>query len=115
LSKTIDELMSVAPRTRIQTEVKLRPEQANEPFVGVTENISMTGMLIAGTALIPRGDSFDFQLKLKEKLPEIRGTARVVRHTDEKKEFVNGFGASFEKLEGAGNEVLASFMLLGVA
>ncbi|MCP4902290.1 MAG: hypothetical protein GY906_35435 [bacterium] len=115
LASTINDLMAVSPRAPVRTPVQLYGNDGVQQNQAVLENISMSGMLVTETELYPEGTSFGFQVALRESLPEIQGTARVVRHTRPEKEEVSGFGATFEALEGAGNEILASFMLFAVA
>ncbi len=115
LTPTIDELMAVAPRAAVQSPVQLFSGDGSRQCHANLENISMTGMLVAAAKPYPEGMAFGFQLTLRDTLPEIFGTARVVRHARPDKEGTAGFAAVFETLEGIGSEVLASFMLFAVA
>ena len=115
LAPIINELMAVAPRATVQAPVQLFSNDGSQEGQANLENVSMSGMLVTEAKPFPEGTRFAFQFALRETLPDICGTARVVRHTKPEKETASGFGATFELLEGSGNEVLASYMLFAVA
>jgi hypothetical protein len=60
-----------------------------------TENLSMSGMLVSCSNLLPVGSPLEFVLTIPGEEQPIRGRAKVARVTDPKREKVLGIGASF--------------------
>ena len=68
------------------------------------ENISEGGMLLRTKDVRPVGDSFFFQLRLKDGGTLIEGQARVVRHEPD------GMGVEFESLLEPSKSIVAALV-----
>jgi uncharacterized protein (TIGR02266 family) len=75
----------------IEHDAQLRTAHCN------TENLSMSGMLVSCSHLLPVGSPLEFALTIPGEEQPIRGKAKVARVTDPKRERVLGIGASFEE------------------
>lgn len=105
-------LLNVAPRRAIRLLVRLdaRLEGGKSLFVCQTENISATGMLISTDRRLPPGTEAKFELDLPNESVPVKGSARVVRETDPKREKVLGLGLHFASFRGDGERRLDDFL-----
>lgn len=92
-------LLQVAPRfaPRITARVRVRIDD-EESFQGWVVNLSVTGMLVTDSPMMPVGSNcvFDFTLPTGE---SIRGTGMVARHAAPRREKVTGFAIRFVDFE----------------
>lgn len=112
LLDAIADLLAVAPRRFLRSVIQL------DIWVGfgvkriltVTENVSLSGMLIRGGREFPVGTKLHFELLLPHQTPPIRGDILVVRHTDRLRESVEGFGGRVLSFVGDGDTRLRGFL-----
>lgn len=102
-------LLQVAPRfaPRISARVRVRIED-EESFRGWVVNLSVSGMLVTDSPMMPVGAGcvFDFTLPNGE---TIRGTGVVARHAAPRREKVTGFAIRFVDFEDGCRESLESW------
>lgn len=102
-------LLQVAPRfsPRINAKVRVRLDD-DENFRGQVVNLSMTGMLVTESPMMPVGQrcSFDFLLPDGK---AVRGFGVVARHAAPRREKVTGFAIRFVDFEEGCRESLESW------
>lgn len=88
LHLVLAEVINVAPRIDLQTEVRLGPPApfhanfpafAARPVVARTVNLSSSGMLVSTTRRDPPGSVIPFELDVPEERDPVRGWAEVIR------------------------------------
>lgn len=112
LLDAIADLLAVKPRRFLRSVIQL------DIWVGfgvkriltVTENISLSGMLIRGGREFPPGTKLHFELLLPHQTPAIRGDLVVIRQADRLREGVEGFGARVLDFVGDGETRLRAFL-----
>lgn len=112
LLDAIADLLAVKPRRFLRSVIQL------DIWVGfgvkrvltVTENVSVSGMLIRGGQEFPVGTKLHFELLLPHQAPAVRGDLLVVRHSDRLREGVEGFGARILDFVGDGEARLRAFL-----
>lgn len=112
LLDAIADLLAVKPRRFLRSVIQL------DIWVGfgvkrtltVTENVSISGMLIRGGKEFAIGTRLHFELLLPHQTPAIRGDLVVVRHSDRLREGVEGFGARVLDFVGDGEARLRAFL-----
>ncbi|HPS77892.1 MAG TPA: hypothetical protein PLS53_07045 [Thermoanaerobaculaceae bacterium] len=112
LLDAIADLLAVAPRRFLRSVIQL------DIWVGfgvkriltVTENVSLSGMLVRGGREFGLGTKLHFELLLPHQTPPIRGDILVVRHTDRLREGVEGFGGRVLSFVGDGDGRLRAFL-----
>jgi hypothetical protein len=94
-------LLDVARRFKLKAPIELDSKAGEEPVKAYcfTENLSMSGMLLNCTRQLPVGAPFEFALSVPGEQEPIRGSARVARCTDPRREKVVGMGAAFLDFE----------------
>jgi hypothetical protein len=109
LEKAVAAVLDVAPRIDMRGAVRVRLGQLEEEARLLRlENVSTSGMLLAGREALPVGSLFGFELQLPDQPIPILGQARVVRHTQAPRSGEQGIGASFVTVGGEGVERLRS-------
>jgi hypothetical protein len=108
----IADLLTVAPRRFLRSVVQLDVWVGfgMKRILSVTENVSVTGMLIRGGREFEVGKRLFFELLLPTHESSIRGDLSVVRHTDRLREGVDGFGGKVLTFVGDGEDRLRSFL-----
>lgn len=112
LLDAIADLLAVKPRRFLRSVIQL------DIWVGfgvkriltVTENVSVSGMLVRGGREFPPGTRLHFELLLPHQTPAIRGDLVVVRQSDRVREGVEGFGARVLDFVGDGETRLRAFL-----
>lgn len=112
LLDAIADLLAVKPRRFLRSVIQL------DIWVGfgvkriltVTENVSLSGMLVRGGREFPPGTRLHFELLLPHQTPAIRGDLVVVRQSDRVREGVEGFGARVLDFVGDGETRLRAFL-----
>jgi len=112
LLDAIADLLAVKPRRFLRSVIQL------DIWVGfgvkriltVTENVSITGMLVRGGREFAPGTRLHFELLLPHQTPAIRGDLVVVRQSDRVREGVEGFGARVLAFIGDGEARLRAFL-----
>jgi hypothetical protein len=89
-----------APRYAIELEVELRSRDTDFAFVGITENLSESGLLVRTWRTEPKGTLFDLTF------PTFRGAAEVVWTRESDEQEGAGLGMRFVSLSSTGNEEL---------
>jgi len=109
--QTINELLSVAPRLKIDVPVQiaLPDDLARDIVIFRTVDISQTGALLSGFRSVPEGTTFTFSLGLPGEEP-ISGSAVVVRKTDSCFNGIFGVGVRYLSLEESKQEILRAFI-----
>jgi len=109
--KTIDELLSVAPRLKIDVPVQiaLPDEIARDIVMFRTVDISQTGALLTGFRSVPEGTTLTFSLGLPGEEP-ISGSAVVVRKADSCFNGIFGVGVRYLSLEESKKKILKTFI-----
>lgn len=109
ISEVVSLLLDIAPRKEIRVLVRIEVDLAEGESLELcqSENISESGILLSCSRRYPIGSRFDFEFGLEGDIQPIRGTAEVVRHTDSRREGVEGFGARFLSITGNGEKRLA--------
>ncbi|HPC82014.1 MAG TPA: hypothetical protein P5234_02210 [Thermoanaerobaculaceae bacterium] len=112
LLDAIADLLAVKPRRFLRSVIQL------DIWVGfgvkriltVTENVSITGMLVRGGSDFAVGTRLQFELLLPHQAASVRGDLAVVRHTDRVREGVEGFGARILGFVGDDEARLRAFL-----
>lgn len=101
-------LLDVARRVRVRAPVELTSAGPGMPVSArcLTEDLSVSGMLVSCPAPAPAGVTVDFELSIPGETALIRGRARVARQTDPVRERVLGVGATFLSFSGTDQERL---------
>jgi hypothetical protein len=112
LLTAVADLVGVAPRrlVRAVVELELWMRRERQHLLTLTENVSVSGMLVRGGRELPVGAKVSFELMLPGALGPIAGEAEVVRHTQVGVERVDGIGVAFVSFSGAGEQRLAEFL-----
>jgi hypothetical protein len=110
----IADLLGVAPRHSLRAAVQLELWLRNEGrrLLTVTENLSATGMLVRGGTEFPVGSLLGFELLVPGQQP-VAGSVVVARHTDRRRERVEGFGGRIISFSGDGQERLRALLAAG--
>jgi hypothetical protein len=97
LRETLVPLLDVAHRFRLRTPIELSAVVDAHPTKAYchTENLSISGMLVSCSQPLPVGSPVDFSLQVPGENSPIRGTAKVVRLTNPRRENILGMGAAF--------------------
>ncbi len=99
-------LVEVAHRVPLRWQGHLElPSKAELPFL--TENVSLTGMLVRSDYPYRVGMQFTFELAVPSGSGPVRGVAEVVRATLAGRDRCAGVGVRFLSFEGEGRERLA--------
>ena len=102
---------------RLRAELPVRVTAATATASGTriwtTRDISPSGMLLASDELLPVGLVLPIAIELPEGEQMVHGRAEVVRHTDPRREGIQGTGMEFLELFGDGPERLESFVRAG--
>ncbi len=108
----IADLLTVAPRRFLRSVVQLDVwvGYGMKRLLSVTENVSVSGMLVRGGREFELGKRLFFELLLPAQERSIRGDLTVVRHTDRLREGVDGFGGRVLGYVGDGEERLRGFL-----
>lgn len=114
LLHAVAELLAVPPRktARAIVQLELWVRHGSTRLLSITENISLTGMLVRGGRELPIGSRLRFELTLPG-IPPVQGEVEVVRHTDATAEYLDGAGLRFESFQGDGLQRLRSFLERG--
>lgn len=101
LPRALKEITQVKPRLplRLTSRVHATLGAVRVQSLCQTVNLSASGMLLRGDQVIPIGAEIGFEMQLPHEAKPIRGRARVVRHTYERKERVAGLGVAFSHFE----------------
>lgn len=112
----ITELLAVAPRVNLRAPVELRLRlRDRRSQVGlITENVSVSGVLVRGGREFPVGSRLHFELALPDSAHLVRGDAVVVRHSSGAREGVEGIALRIVAFDGNGDERLRDFLGLPV-
>jgi len=114
LVHAVADLLAVEPRRSlravVQLELWLRDEEKR--VISVTENVSATGMLVRGGSEFPIGSLLGFQLTVPGQHP-VAGSLIVARHTDRRRERVDGFGGRIISFAGDGQDRLRALVATG--
>ena len=91
----ITDLLAVAPRQTVRTPVHLELwlDRGLSRIHTITENLSISGMLLRGGERFAVGTRVSFELFLPGEGQPVRGEAEVARHCDPSREGVAGIGA----------------------
>ncbi len=110
--QVVGDLLDIAPRIMINVPIRisLPPELARDLVVLHTENISQSGALLTGFRSFPHGTRFDFVFSLPGYEAPIHGSAEVVRHADNQREGIDGFGVRYLNLTGNDQQRLDGFI-----
>jgi DNA-binding NarL/FixJ family response regulator len=112
LLTAVADLVGVAPRrlVRAVVELELWMRRETQRLLTLTENVSVSGMLVRGGREFPVGAKISFELVLPGSLGPIHGEGEVVRHTQVGVERVDGIGVAFLSFAGDGDRRLAMFL-----
>jgi hypothetical protein len=111
--RVICALLGVAPRAELRVLVKLELElldAGNQRIVAQTEDISISGMLVASPRLAPVGSRAAFAITLPGDPDPILGEAEVARHTDPGADRVKGMGLKFMSFRNNGKERMQRYL-----
>lgn len=108
----IADLLTVAPRRFLRSVVQLDVwvGYGMKRILSVTENVSISGMLVRGGREFELGKRLFFELLLPAHGTSVRGDLAVVRRTDRLREGVEGFGGKVLGYVGDGEDRLRSFL-----
>lgn len=112
LLHAVADLVAVSPRANVRAlaQLELWVRNGATRLLALTENLSVTGLLVRGGREFPVRSRLAFELMLPDLGPVVRGQAEVVRHTDERLEHLDGIAATFVSFEKDGGERLADFL-----
>lgn len=112
IEREVANLTGVAPRLalRVISRVKVEVSRGTKLVLCQTENISTSGMLLRTDQEYPVGTEFAFELALPGVDKPIRGQARVVRNTLQRRERVFGVGVRFSQFEGSDAQRFAGYL-----
>jgi hypothetical protein len=112
LLHAVADLVGVAPRRMVRAVVDLELWMRRDTLrlLTLTDNVSISGMLVRGGREFPVGAKVSFELMLPGGLTAIDGEAEVVRHTFVGVERLDGIGLAFLSFNGACEQRLATFL-----
>jgi CheY-like chemotaxis protein len=112
LLHAVADLVGVAPRRMVRAVVDLElwMLRGGQRLLTLTDNVSISGMLVRGGREFPVGAKVSFELTLPGGLEPLHGDAEVVRHTLVGVERLDGVGLAFLALAGDGEQRLATFL-----
>jgi hypothetical protein len=112
LLHAVADLVGVAPRRMVRAvvELELWMRRGAQRLLTLTDNVSLSGMLVRGGREFPVGAKVSFELTLPGSLEALRGEAEVVRHTVVGVERLDGIGLAFLAFAAGGEQRLAAFL-----
>jgi hypothetical protein len=112
LLNSVADLVGVAPRrlVRAVVELELWVRRDTQRMLTLTENVSVSGMLVRGGREFPIGAKVCFELTLPGSQEAIIGDGEVVRHSLVGVERVDGIGVAFTSFVGDAEQRLAGFL-----
>lgn len=113
LLDAIADLLTVAPRRFLRSVVQLDVwvGYGMKRVLSVTENVSVSGMLVRGGKEFEVGSRLFFELLLPSREVPVRGDLTVVRHTDRHREGIEAFGGKVLSYVADGEETLRGFLV----
>lgn len=113
LREALMPLLDVAHRFHLRAPVELEAMIDTRPTTAFchTENLSISGMLVSCAEPLPVGSPVSFSLLFPGDDGPIKGTARVVRLTNPRREHVLGMGAAFVSFADNHRSRLRSLLL----
>jgi hypothetical protein len=101
----VADLLDVAPRAAVRCATYLTTfvKSAGGDAIGVTVNVSTSGMLIETAADYEIGSELNFDIQVADGVT-VKGTAEVVRRTDPDREGVRGIGVRITDFTGSAGE-----------
>jgi DNA-binding NarL/FixJ family response regulator len=115
LLDAIADLLTVSPRRFLRSVVQLDVwvDTGMKRVLSITENVSLSGMLVRGCKEFDVGSRLFFELLLPGQERVVRGDMMIVRHTDRLREGIVGFGGRVMSYVGDGHERLKAFLARG--
>ena len=112
LVTAIEELARPAHRipTRLPARIQMVADGRPQRLMAQIDNISTSGMLVRGIAQLPLGTVVGFEMVLPDEARPIRGTAEIMRTTDQRREQVHGVGVRFVSFDGSDRLRLEMFI-----
>jgi DNA-binding NarL/FixJ family response regulator len=109
----IADLLTVAPRRFLRSVVQLDVwvETGMKRVMSITENVSLSGMLVRGCREFDVGTRLFFELLLPGQERSVRGDMVIVRQTDRLREGIQGFGGRVMSFVGDGHDRLKEFLV----
>jgi len=100
----------VVPRAAVRFAIRLSTslDDGVEVFFGLTENVSLSGMLVKTPAIIAPGQQVAYELLYDAREEAISGDADIVRHTVS--EGFDGVGLRFRSFKNEGRERLDAIL-----
>jgi len=108
----IADLVGVAPRRTVRAvvELELWMRRDTDRLLTLTDNVSLSGMLVRGGREFPVAAKVSFELMLPGGLAPIEGEAQVVRHTLVGVERIDGIGLAFLRFSAGSEQRLGVFL-----
>jgi len=110
IEKQVVDLLGIVPRAAVRFAIRLSTslDDGVEVFFGLTENVSLSGMLVKTPAIIAPGQQVAYELLYDAREEAISGDADIVRHTVS--EGFDGVGLRFRSSKNEGRERLAAIL-----
>jgi len=110
IDQHVADLLDIAPRAAVRYSARLTTvlDDGTTEVVGLTANVSVTGMLLETSTALGIGQPVTFEFLIKDGGAMVSGEATVVRRAVADRGGVDGIGLRFLEFHGDGRETLES-------